>query len=101
MRGLDNDGNGAGKPRRRGAGRRADGAGAAGPVAGTERRPHGQDDCGHHIMLACAARRAVLGRGAALPAPEDAHSYNGSYGLPGTGARRRRDEDGRAGRRIR
>ena len=82
--GFGNNGSGAGRPGGRGAGRRADDTGAVGPAAGTEGRPHEPSDCGHHIMLACAARRAVLGRG-----------------LPETGARRRRDEDGRVGARVR
>ena len=101
MGGFGNDGSGAGKSGGRRAGRRADDAWAAGPAAVTERRPYGPGECGHHIMLPCAARRAVLGRGAALSAPEDAYSYNGGRGLPGTGARRRRDGDGRVGARVR
>lgn len=80
--GFDNGG-GADKSGGCGAGRETDDAGTAGPAAVTERRPHRPDDCGHHIMLPCAARRAMLGRG-----------------LPGAEARRRRDGDGRVGGRI-
>ena len=98
--GCGNGGSDAGKLDGRGAGRRAGDAGAGGPAAGTEGRPHESSDCGHHIMLPCAARRAVLGRGAAPSAPGDAYHYSGDYGLPGTGARRRRDEDGRVGARV-
>ena len=81
--GFDNGG-GADKSGGRGAGRETDDAGAAGPAAVTERQPHGPGDCGHHIMLPCAARRAVLGRG-----------------LPGAEARRRWDDDGHMEGRIR
>ena len=75
-----------------GGGGAAGNAGAADPAAGTEQRPHESGYCGHHIMLACAARRAVRGRGAAFSPPGDMYSYNGSYGLSGTGVRRRRDD---------
>ena len=81
--GFDNGG-GADKSGGRGAGRETDDTGAAGPAAVTERRPHGPSNCGHHIMLPCAARRAVLGRG-----------------LPEAGICRRRDDDGRVGGRVR
>ena len=83
--GGDDDDSGGGKPERRAAGRGPDDAGAA----GAERRPHEPSDCGHHIMLACAARREVLGRGAAPSPPAAMYSYNGGHGSSRTGVRRR------------
>ena len=74
--GNDDDDNGAGKPGGRSAGRA--------PVG-----------CGHHIMLACAARREVRGRGAAFSPPGAMYAYNSGHGLSGTGVRHRRDDDGR------
>lgn len=84
---------GGGKSERRRASSGQDDARAAGPVAGTERRSHGPGGCGHHIMLACAARREVLGRGAEPLTPEAAYSYNGNHGSSRTGIRRRDDDN--------
>ena len=97
--GFDNDdgaggGYDGGKPERRAAGRGPDDARAASPVAGAERRPHGPGGCGHHIMLACAARREIRGHGAALSPPEPMYSYNGDHGSSRMGARRQNDDNG-------
>ena len=93
--GFGDDGGGydGGKSEGRGAGRGPDDAKATGPVAGAERWPHGPDDCGHHIMLACAARREIRGRGAMPSSLEPTYSYNGDYGSSRTGVRRRDDNN--------
>ena len=88
--GRDDDDNGNdGKSERRGAGRDRDDAGAAGPAVGAERRPHEPSYCGHHIMLACAARREMRGRDATPAPPGAMYSYNGGHGSPRTAVRRR------------
>ena len=96
MRDFDSDDgdDGGGESERRGAVRGPDDARAAGPATGAERRrPHGPGYCGHHIMLACAARRELRGRGAAPSPPEATCSYNGGRGSSRTGVRRRDDNN--------
>ena len=97
----DNDNGAACKPGRLGAGSGRDDAGAAIPDAGAEQRPRGPDDYGRYIMLACAARREMRGRVAALSPPEDMFTYKSSYGLPGPWVRRRRDDGSRGEARTR
>ncbi|MDE0090484.1 MAG: hypothetical protein OXP12_03910 [Thaumarchaeota archaeon] len=82
-----------GKSERRAAGRGPDDARAAGPAAGAERQAHESSGCGHHIMLACAARREMRGRGAAPSPPEPMYSYNGGRGSSRPGVRRRDDDN--------
>ncbi len=103
MSGFGNydDDNGADKPGRCSAGRGSRDAGAAGPAAGPGEWWRGPGGCGHHIMLACAARREVRGLDAMFSPPGTMYTYNSDRGLSGTRVRCRRDDDGDGEARIR